>query len=366
MFESVIENSNYIESPIDSVFQEDLEYVANFNLPFENMRGAVVLVTGATGLVGSACVKALACCNRIHQLDMKILGLVRNEEKAKRVFDDLLNREDVDIVLGDVEQELKVSEDVDYIIHGASVTASKTFVTNPTKTIQTALNGTSNLLEFAREKKVKSMVYISSMEAFGITDPTLPEIKEEDLGYIDTTNVRSCYSESKRMCEVICTAYAHEYNVPVKIARLAQTFGAGVSKDETRVFAQFAKSALRHENIVLHTKGESTGNYCYTADAVTGLLTILLKGENANVYTVANPSTTIKIKDMAQMVANHIGKDNMEVVFDIPEDALTYGYAPDVSMHLNSDKLQGLGWMPKYDLPLMYERLCESFVNQGF
>ena len=88
----------------------------------------------------------------------------------------------------------------------------------------------------------------------------------------------------------------------------AQTFGAGVSKDEGRVFAQFAKSAMGKTDIVLHTKGESTGNYCYTADAVMGILTVLLKGNDGEVYTIANPETTSKIKDMAQMVADTIGQ----------------------------------------------------------
>ena len=349
----------------DAVLQEDLENIAKRDIPFEQLRGANILITGATGLVGSMAIKALACCNRRHDLGMTILGLVRNIQKAEVILGDLLERKDIKLVKGDVLHPLDIEEDVDYIIHGASVTASKTFVTMPVETIQTALDGTINLLELGRQKKVKSMVYISSMEAFGITNPELKSVREEDLGYIDVMNVRSSYSESKRMCEVLCASYAHEYQVPVKVARLAQTFGAGVSKDEGRVFAQFAKSAMFGEDIVLHTKGESTGNYCYTADAVAGLLTILLKGNTGEVYTVANPSTTIQIKDMAQMVAEKLSDGKTKVVFDIPEDALTFGYAPDVAMHLNADKLMSLGWMPKYDLPEMYERLVKSFKEQG-
>ena len=357
--------NNMIESMKDTVLQQDLEYIADYNLPYDKMKGCNILITGATGLVGSMLVKALACCNRRHKLGITIYALVRNEEKAKVVLEGLADRPDVKFVKGDILQPLTIEENIDFIIHGASVTASKTFVTMPVETIRTALEGTENVLELAKNKKIKSMVYISSMEAFGITNPALESVREEDLGYIDVMNVRSSYSESKRMCEVLCASYAHEYSVPVKVARLAQTFGAGVSKEENRVFAQFAKSAMEQQDIVLHTKGESTGNYCYTADAVLGLLTVLLKGITGQVYTVANPQTTIQIKDMAQMVADHLAEGRIKVIFDIPEDALTFGYAPDVKMHLNSDKLMSLGWQPRYALQEMYERMIASFKEQG-
>lgn len=354
-----------VESPQDALLQADLEDISGRGLPLEQLQDAYVLVTGATGLVGSMLVKALACCNRMHGLGMKIMPMIRSEEKARSIYGGLFDRADIMPVQGDILKPLAVANPVDYIFHGASVTSSKTFVTQPVETIDIAITGTRNVLELAREKQIRAMVYISSMEAFGITQPSLDSVKEEDLGYIDVMNVRSCYSESKRMCELMCASYAHEYGVPAKAARLAQTFGAGVSKEEGRVFAQFAKSAISGNDIVLHTKGESTGNYCYTADAVAGLLTILLKGKEGEVYTVANPAATTRIKDMAQMVAEQIAGGKIKVIFDIPEDALTYGYAPDVTLHLNADKLMGLGWKPVYGLQQMYERLIRSFHEQG-
>ncbi|MBQ2919851.1 MAG: NAD-dependent epimerase/dehydratase family protein, partial [Oscillospiraceae bacterium] len=254
--------------------------------------------------------------------------------------------------------------DVDFILHTASVTASKSFVTEPVQTLMTAIDGTKNLLEFAREKQVQSMVYVSSMEAYGITDPALERVTEKDLGYIDILSVRSSYSEGKRICECLCAAYAAQYGVPVKIARLAQTFGAGVSRADGRVFAQFTKSCLEGRDIVLHTAGKSMGNYCYTADAVRGLLTIALRGENANAYTVVNPATSMQIRQVAQLVSDTLTKGQTKIIFDIPESSLTYGYAPDVTMRLSGDKLMQLGWHPEVDLPDMFRRLAASFQAQ--
>lgn len=152
------------------------------------------------------------------------------------------------------------------------------------------------------------------MEAFGITDSSLEYVKEDDLGYIDIHNVRSSYSEGKRICECLCSSYAREYNVPVKIARLAQTFGAGIPYEENRVFAQFAKSAINGNDIVLHTAGQSVGNYCYTRDVVKAILLLLIRGNNGEAYTVANPASSITIRGMAEMVAKELADDKIKVI----------------------------------------------------
>ncbi|MDQ0200742.1 NAD-dependent epimerase/dehydratase family protein [Neobacillus ginsengisoli] len=358
----------YIECPNDGVLQEDLNYIANSNIPLEQLKDRTILVTGATGLIGSQIIKALLCCNRLKKTNIKIIALARSKKKVQEMFGGLLNKEKLTFYFADIVEPITndspiINESIDYIIHGASITNSKFFIEHPVETINISLKGTANILELAKDKKVKSMVYLSSMEAFGVTDSNLEYVKEEDLGYIDILNVRSCYSEGKRMSECLCASYASEYDVPVKIARLAQTFGAGISYTEDRVFAQFAKSVINKTDIVLHTEGKSFGNYCYTRDTVIALLILLVKGNQGEAYTVSNEESNTTIRNMAQMVAEEIADGKIKVVFDIPKEKKTLGYAPDVKMHLSSMKMQALGWKPEIGLKEAYFRMIRSMEN---
>ena len=329
--------------------KEDLQYIANYNLPYEQLKGRSVLVTGATGLIGTLLVRALLAIG-----DIKVIALVRDSEKAKKIYEDLIGNS-LKLHIADIVDKIKIEDAVDYIFHCASITASKMMIEKPVETLLISVEGTKNILNFAQEKKCASVVYISSMEVYGAFNES-KEVREENLGYIDHLKVRSNYPESKRLCENMCVAYYTEFGVPVKIARLAQTFGAGILPGENRVFAQFARSAMQGKDIVLHTKGQSEGNYCYTRDCITGLLTILLKGTNAEAYNVSNPRTHTTIAEMANLVAEKIADGKIKVVFDIPEDN-TFGYAADTKMKLNSDKLQALGWKPEVGLEEAYRRM---------
>ncbi len=342
-----------------TILEEDLLRIAGDINKLE-IKEKTFFVTGANGLIGSFLIKALLGANERFALNNRVVGLVRNRKKAETIFE---NNKNLLLVTGDVLNPILCDQEIDYIIHAAGETKSRNMIEHPVETLWVTLQGTKNLLDFARKKEVKKFVYLSSMEVFGNVGYSNIKVTEDQLGYLDLRNIRSCYSESKRMAENMCVCYYKEYSVPIVVARLAQTFGAGVSKDDNRVFAQFAKSALLGEDIVLHTTGESYGNYVYTADASNAIFILLKMGCDGEVYTVVNEKSTMTIRSMADMVANTIAKGNIRVNCKIPKSDI-YGYAPNVTLKLSGEKMMALGWIPEIDLTESYSRLIQDWKER--
>ena len=347
----------------NTILQKDMEDLAAVSPILRELSNVTVLVTGVTGLIGRHCISALMALNDLYEANVRVVALARNQKKAEDLFQDFLHSENLQLVYADLLSDWQIEEDLDYIIHGASATDSSFFVEHPVETIVLAINGTKKLLELAKNKQVRSMVYLSSLEVYGTTNPDASSINEKDYGYLDPTSVRSSYSESKRMAESLCVGYRHQYQVPVKMARLSQTFGPGVSYEDNRVFAQFARAVLEKSDIILQTKGETVRNYCYTKDAIEAIFYILLKGQAGQAYNVANKETAISIREMAEMVIELSGSNETKLVFDLAEDVEKLGYNPTVKIRLNTDKLENLGWQAHTDLETMFLRLIESMAS---
>lgn len=350
---------------ISQTLKEDIgNIISDTNIPWEKMKNSTIFITGATGLIGNSLVHTLSAASDKYGLNLRILAHGRNDVKGK-----LLSKAyGVEFISGDIRKPLLVSlitDKVDYIFHCAAITKSADMVAKPVDVIVTAIDGTRNILEFARAMRSKSVVYLSSMEVYGQVG--CDEVSEPDLGYLDLSNPRSSYPESKRLCENLCNCYFAQYGIPVKTARLARTFGAGVPNDDSdmRVAMQFARKAILKENIVLHTSGASIANCCYTADAVSGLLILLLKGENGGSYNISNPDASITIREMAELVARDICESKISVIMEVPVAIANCGYAPDVTMKLNSDKIAQLGWKPRYGIVEMYKRMLSDWAECG-
>ena len=197
-----------LECPSRPRFQADVEECARSGFDFSLLKDSTILITGATGLVGGALTRALLAANRLRGLNARVLAPVRDVLRARDALAGVYGRDDLSVFPMDVTRLMHIDEPVDYIVHGAGVTTSRLFVTHPVETIETALMGARCALQLAAEKQVRGMVYLSSMEAFGVTDPALPSVTETQIGYIDPQSLRSSYSESKRMAECLCAAYA--------------------------------------------------------------------------------------------------------------------------------------------------------------
>lgn len=332
-------------------------------------------ITGATGYIGSSLIRFFL--KVAHEMDknadagsdIHIFAPVRNLDKALRMFPEGVEFLQTD--LSDrrcVEQLSETVHSADYIIHCASVTASAEMITHPVEVTESIVNTTQNILEFARRNPIKSMVYLSSMEVYGNIDCTDGHrVAEEEVsrGVVELLSSRSCYPLGKRMAENICYSYYKEYSVPVKIARLAQTFGEGVLPSDKRVFAQFAKAAKEGSDIVLHTQGHSMGNYCGIHDAIAGIMTILEKGKNGEAYNVVNEANALTIRQMAELVAEKTAGGKIKVEYDIVEDN-RYGYAADTALRLSGEKLMFLGWKPEEDLENMYAQVIKALSGNNY
>lgn len=338
-----------MKAEMEQVIREDMAYICD-RTDHMAIDGSKVLISGATGLIGKYLVRFL-----VEYCGCQVLAVVRDLQKAHRFFKDLGDR--VEYICSDIVELEALDKSVDYIIHGASMTASKSFLTQPAEVIYTSVEGTRRMLEFARVNKVKGFVYLSTMEVYGVPE-TEEKICEESGTSLDTMSVRTSYPESKRLCENLCTAYASEYQVPARVVRLTQTFGPGVEYEDSRVFAEFARCVIEGKDIILHTNGDTRRNYLYLADACTAVLTVMTKGISGEAYNAANEAAYCSIREMAELAVMQNTDGNVQVRIEADHGyEQKMGYAPVLKMKLDTSKLQKIGWMPETGLSDMFRRM---------
>ena len=338
---------------MNDVLSKDIEqFIATF--PFRHeLRDKKVLVTGATGLIGSTLIHCLLALNE----NIGIIAPVRNMGKLKAILGEkclAIDAKECDLETYDYNE----IGDVDYIFHFAAPTASNFMVTHPVETANAIYGITDKLLRFAKTHKVQGFLYLSSMEVYGSGLDGV--VTEDRQGYWDIQNVRSSYPIAKRAAENLCYLYAKEYAVPVKIARLAQTSGAGVDDNDNRIINQFTRLASSKQDIILHSTGESARPSCYTFDCITALLYIILKGNDGDAYNVANAATYMSVRSFAEYIRDHFAP-SIKVVIDINDNM---GYAPPSKLNLSTAKLEALGWKPQYNLHDLIQRMVEYFEKK--
>ena len=325
------------------------EFIDSSEINLDVFINKTILVTGATGFIGSQLTWFLIRLFFILKSNSKIYLLVRNELKAKELFSSYPNC----IVITSLESI--DDKQVDFIFHTASVTSSQVMVDCPVETIKTSVLMTDDMLNFARSHLSK-MVYLSSMEVFGKVTKGVGKLKEDEYGYLDVLSSRSSYPESKRLCECLCHAYAVEYDVDVSVARLCQIFGPGVKYNDSRIMSEFCRCVVEKRDIVLKTSGESVRNCCYIWDAVLAILVLAIKGQKGESYNVANKDICLSIKENAEFLCAKFPEIRLR--FEITN---TNKFPPLSKLSLDTSKLEDLGWSAKIGLNDMFERSIKYF-----
>lgn len=322
-----------------SSYQEDILQIFEQKLPWEELSGTNILVTGGTGLIGGCLVETLMMNPK---RDYQVYASGRNEKRARQRFKDFADDAAFHFVRYDVMQPLESEVSFDYIIHAASNGSPNFFAKNPVEVMKANIYGVAHLMDYGLSNGMKRFLYVSSGEVYGEGDGRV--FTEDYSGYVDCTKPRSCYPSSKRAAETLCVSYAAEYGADVVIARPCHTYGPHFTEQDNRVYAQFIRNVLRGEDIVMKSTGEQFRSWCYVVDCVSALLHILLKGENCQAYNIADEDSNISIRELAETIAKIGGR---KVVIDVPDADEKRGFNPVTKSVFSTEKLESLGWLPQ-------------------
>lgn len=338
------------------VLAEDAAAIAAADLPWAELDGAGVLVTGASGMLPSTVIRALLERNDAHAAGITVHALVRNEEKARRMLGPVLDRDDVHLIVQDVADPITLEGRLDLIVHGASAARPSLHSADPVGTMRANLLGTINLLDLAVEHGSR-FVLMSSAEVYGDQPGDIELIDENSYGGFDILRPRACYSEGKRAAETLCAAYAAQHGITCRIGRFGHIYGPGMALDDGRVQADFTAKVLAGEDIVLNSDGSATRTYTYVADAVSGMFYALLTGEEM-AYNIADPGGLVSIRQLAELFTGVRPEAGIEVRVQVADTGGRYS-APK-AQGLDSRRLQELGWTAQTDLATGLARTVAS------
>jgi UDP-glucuronate decarboxylase len=347
---------------VSLIIKEDISFIINNFNSWEKLRGKTILISGANGFLPAYMVEVLFALNNLNpSYKIKVVCLVRNQVKAKERFKHLLDNPLMEIIEHDVCFEFKYTSKIDFIVHAASQASPKFYKTDPVGTLNANVFGTSNLIKLAQEHKVESFLYFSSGEVYGEVEESKIPIKEDTFGYLNPAIVRSCYAESKRMGENICVSYFSQHNVKAKIVRPFHTYGPGMSLDDGRVFADFVSNIVHKQNITLNSDGSAKRAFCYLTDATIAFFTVLLNGQDGEVYNVGNPGQEYSILELANILVDLYMEFNLKVILN-KELNPNYLKSSITRNSPNIDKLKKLNWQPKTSVSEGFSRTISSFL----
>ena len=292
-----------MSSDLENIFLEDIEVISNELKEFHGeLEGKTILIAGGKGFLGTYFTNVLTQINKKLSKPIKIIvldSLITSKDKKEN------NDENTKFLEQDISKKFEINDSIDYIIHAASIASPPTYRKFPIKTVDVNYQGTKNLLEIAKEKKIKSMLLLSSSEIYG--DPEIFPTPESYVGKVSCTGPRACYDESKRLAETISILYFQQYNIPIKIARPFNVYGPYLNLDDGRIIPDFMNNAINKSEIIIHSDGSPTRSFCYVSDAISGFFKLLFSKHDGIICNVGNDEE-VSVKDVADTIKNIMAK----------------------------------------------------------
>lgn len=341
-----------------AIVDADIDRVLDVSLPWDRLKNAHVLVTGANGFIPAYFVDLLMRMNRAGDMDIRVTALVRNADKAAKRFARFHGERGFQILCQDVCEPVRTDAGFDYIIHAASQASPKYYRQDPVGTLRPNVIGTDHLLSLAKEHRSKGFLFFSSAEVYGAVSADAP-IAESALGVLDQCNIRSCYGESKRMGETMCVSWLAQHQVPAYIVRPFHTYGPGLALDDGRVFADFVADIVHRRDILLSGDGSAVRSYCYLGDAISAYFTILFHGKPGEAYNVGNAAQSVSVLELAQRLVQLYPALNLKVA----RKDVGSNYMPSAINKIIPDtsKIQALGWTPFIGIEEGFRRTIDSY-----
>lgn len=345
-------------------YLEDLKLVGSSLDGWEALKGKTVLVTGASGLIGSAVADVLVQLNINEKAGITILAAGRSREGMEKRFGDRMAEGNIRYYPFDALKALAPEQYPDplpdYLIHAAGNANPALYGSHPVQTMMTTILGTQSVLKMAAEKSGSRLVYVSSSEVYGRKDTAEP-FEENMFGTVDLLNPRSCYPVSRRAAETLCASAKAEYGIDFVVARPGHVYGPTMTAADNRASSQFPRDVAAGKDIVLKSSGSQIRSYCYILDCASAILTILLKGESGQAYNISNKDSIVTIRQMAEVFAEAAGR---KVLFDLPTEQERAVFNPMDNSSLKAERLEALGWKGLFDMETGARRTLACLTDE--